>query len=67
MADPEPRGIRLVTFMPLVIVVMGVLMLVAVLAASTTAVKIALVVAILAMGLAFSTAMLKSGRADRSH
>lgn len=55
-----PPRTRFVAFLPAVIVVMGALMLVAVFAASTTGVKIALVVAILGLGLAFSTAMLKS-------
>jgi len=66
MADTEHRETRLVSFMPMVIVLMGVLMVIAVLAATTAAAKIALVVVILAVGLAFSTAMLKSGRTDHS-
>jgi hypothetical protein len=65
MADTDRRGIRLISFMPMVIVLMGVLMFVAVFAVTTTAAQIALVVAILAVGIAFSTAMLKHGRTQR--
>lgn len=65
MADTDRRGIRLISFMPAVVVLMGVLMLIAVFAATTAAVQIALVVAILAVGLTFSTAMLKHGRSHR--
>jgi hypothetical protein len=64
MAGIEGRGIRLISFMPMVIVLMGALMLVAVFAVTTTA-QIALVVAILAVGVAFSTAMLKRAKAQR--
>ena len=67
MADTEHRGTRLVSFMPVVIVLMGTLMVIGVLAATTTAAKIALVVVILAVGLAFSAAMLKNGRTDHSN
>jgi hypothetical protein len=65
MAGIEGRGIRLILFMPMVIVVMGALMFVAVFAVTTTAAQIALVVAILAVGVAFSTAMLKRAKAQR--
>jgi hypothetical protein len=65
MAGIQGRGSRLVSFMPMVIVLMGALMLVAVFAVTTTAAQIALVVAILAVGVAFSTAMLKRAKAQR--
>jgi len=65
MAGTEGRGVRLISFMPMVIVLMGALMFVAVFAVTTTAAQIALVVAILAVGLVFSTAMLKRAKGQR--
>lgn len=66
MADTDRRGSsRLISFLPMVVVLMGVLVLVAVFVATTTAAKIALVIVILAVGLLFSTAMLKRGRPQR--
>lgn len=66
MADTDRRGSsRLISFMPMVVVLMGLLVFVAVFVATTTAAKIALVIAILAVGLLFSTAMLKRGRPQR--
>ena len=65
MEDSEQRGLRLVAFLPLVVVLMGVLMFVAVFAVAALAVQIALVIAILGAGLAYSTAMVKRGRGER--
>jgi hypothetical protein len=53
---------RLTNFMPFAVLVMVVLMLLAVFAVDTTAARIALVVAILGVGVIFSSAMLISGR-----
>jgi hypothetical protein len=53
---------RLINFMPFAVLVMVVLMLLAVFAVDTTAARIALVVAILGVGVVFSSAMLISGR-----
>jgi hypothetical protein len=61
MADTGPRRIRIISFMPMVVVLMGVLTYVAVFAVSATAPRIALVIAILGLAIAFSTAMLKEG------
>jgi hypothetical protein len=56
------RHTRLINFMPFAVLVMVVLMLLAVFAVDTTAAQIALVVAILGVGVVFSSAMLISGR-----
>ena len=65
MADTEPRRPRLISFMPLVVMLMGGLTYLAVFAVSTTGPRIALVIVILSLALAFSTAMLKEGNARR--
>jgi predicted RND superfamily exporter protein len=61
----QQRGLRFISFLPLVIVLMGVLVFVAVFAVTALALQIALVIAIVAVGLAYSTAMLRRGRRER--
>jgi multisubunit Na+/H+ antiporter MnhF subunit len=53
---------RLIAFLPLAVVLMGVLACVALFAVESTAAQIALVIAILAVGLILSTAMLIAAR-----
>jgi hypothetical protein len=53
---------RLISFMPLAVLVMTALTFVAVFAVDSTAGRVALVIVILAVGVVFSSAMLVSGR-----
>jgi len=57
-----PRRRRLIAFMPLVVILMTSLSCVGALAVDSTAGRVAIVVAILAIGTAFSAGMLIAGR-----
>ena len=60
--DSDMRSNRLIAFMPLVVVLMAALTYVAVFAVDSTAGRIATVIAILAVGVVFSSALLVRGR-----
>jgi hypothetical protein len=62
--DTDMRSNRLIAFMPLVVILMAALTYVAVFAVDSTAGRIAVVIAILAIATAFSSAMLINGRSD---
>jgi hypothetical protein len=60
------QNTRLISFMPLAVLVMAALTFVAVFAVDSTAGLVAVVIAILAVGVVFSSAMLVSGRGRTS-
>jgi hypothetical protein len=64
--EPRATGRDLVAYLPLVVTVMSAFVFIGVFAADGAAGKIAYVVVILAVGLAFSTAMLRRRRRSAS-